>query len=175
MFISRQFWVYREKNRWGAQRLFEAMQMVPSTHAKLQVMSALLWIFEEKILPGPKKSKNVPKTAKIEDYIHTFGLSRGLSFKHYEMPPRDMGGHWKEACGLEQIYGCLYVLFETILGLSRNEQMGCSKAFRGNANGAEHPRKVISYDGTPMNVTRENMTRPKKVQKFHKNSQNWRL
>ena len=58
------------------------------------------------------------------------------------------------------------------MGFTRNEQMGCSEDFRGNANGVEHPRKVTSHVDTPMNVSGENMTRPGKVQKCPKNNQN---
>ena len=54
-------------NKQGVQRLFEAIQIVPSTR-ELQVTSAPLRISREKILPGPEKSKNFPKTAKIEGY-----------------------------------------------------------------------------------------------------------
>ena len=42
MFISRQFLISREMNKWCVQKLFEAKQMVPSTRAKLQVTSAFL-------------------------------------------------------------------------------------------------------------------------------------
>ena len=39
---------------------------------------------------------------------------------------------------MKRIYGCIYVHFEAISSLTRNEQMRCSKAFRGNANGAKY-------------------------------------
>ena len=55
-------------NKLGVQELFEPMQMVPSTRPKLQVTSALLGMFREKIRSDPKKSKNVAKTTKIEGY-----------------------------------------------------------------------------------------------------------
>ena len=48
-FILRQFWVSREMNKLGVQRLFEATQMVPSTRAILQVTSVFLGTFREKI------------------------------------------------------------------------------------------------------------------------------
>ena len=94
-FISRQIWVSREINKWGVQRFFEAMQMVPSTHATLQVTSALLRKFEEKIWSGPEKSNNVAKTTKIEGYDTGFRLSPDPSYGCHGMPPRDMGGYWK--------------------------------------------------------------------------------
>ena len=47
-FFSRQFLVSRNMNKWGVQGLFEAIQMVPSTRATLQVTSALQEIFREK-------------------------------------------------------------------------------------------------------------------------------
>ena len=72
MFISRQFWISREMKQMGILRLFEAMKMVPSTRATLQVMSALLGMFREKVRPGLEKSKNVAKTAKIECYNTPF-------------------------------------------------------------------------------------------------------
>ena len=62
-FISREFFFSREMNKWGVQRLFEATQLVPSTHPRLQVTSAFIGTFREKIWPGPKKSKNVPKNS----------------------------------------------------------------------------------------------------------------
>ena len=63
---------------------------------------------------------------------------------------------------MERIYGCIYVHFETILGFTRNEQMRCSIAFRGNANGAKYPRNVTSHVGFPRNVSGEILTSPKK-------------
>nr|ACY01935.1 hypothetical protein [Beta vulgaris] len=99
------------------------------------------------------------KQRKWKVMIHAFGLFRGPSFGCHWMPPRDVGGHWKgvmwlgtnmwmplrsfrdkfgwevigkESCGLERICGCLYVHFE--MGFTRNEQMGCLEAFRGNTN-----------------------------------------
>ena len=45
-FFSRQFCVSREMNKCGIRRFFEAMQMVLSTHATLQVMSALIGTFQ---------------------------------------------------------------------------------------------------------------------------------
>ena len=56
-------------------RLFKAMQMLLSTLAELQVMSALLRIFREKIWSSPEKSKNIPKTTKIEVYNTLLDLS----------------------------------------------------------------------------------------------------
>ena len=64
-------------------------------------------------MTSPKKTKNVPKTLKIKG----FGLSRGPSSKRHGIPPRTIGGHWKGViCGLERIYGCLFVHFDAILG-----------------------------------------------------------
>ena len=54
------------------------------------------------------------------------------------------------------------------MGFTRNEQMGCSEAFRGNANGSKHPRNFTSHVGTPQNVSSENMTRPGELQKYPK-------
>ena len=65
-FISMQFWVLREMNKWGVQRLFEAMQIAPTSRLTLQVISALLGKCWEEIWPGLHKPKNVPKTAKSE-------------------------------------------------------------------------------------------------------------
>ena len=76
-----------------------------------------------------------------------------------KLPHRGMGGHCKGICGF------IYVYFEAILSSTRNEQMRSSKPFRGNANGAKHPRNVISHIGSPKNVSRENMTRPGEIQK----------
>ena len=49
----------------------------------------------------------------------------------------------KESCGLERLYGCLYVHFEIIMDFARNEQMGCSEAFRDNTNGTKHPGRTM--------------------------------
>ena len=43
--------------------------------------------------------------------------------------------------------------------------MGGLKAFRGNTNGAKHPRNVTSHVKFPRNVWEENMTSPEEVQK----------
>ena len=72
---------------------------------------------------------------------------------------------------MEPIYECIYVHFETILGITRNEQLGCLEAFHGNTNGAKHPRNFTIHVGLPRKVSRENMTSPEKVQKCPKNSQ----
>ena len=68
------------------------------------------------------------------------------------MPPRSMGGLGKESCGMERICVCLYVHFETVLGFTRNEQMRCSESFRGNTNGAKHPRNITSHVEFPRKV-----------------------
>ena len=35
------------------------------------------------------------KQAKLKVIIHDFVISRGPSSERYDMPPRDMGSHWK--------------------------------------------------------------------------------
>ena len=42
--------------------------MVPSTRVTLQVTSAFLGTFRDKIWPDPEKSKDVPKPTKVEGY-----------------------------------------------------------------------------------------------------------
>ena len=69
---------------------------------------------------------------------------------------------------MDRICGCLYVHFETILDYTRNEQMWCLEAFRGNANCAKHLRYITSHVGTPKNVSGENMTRLAEVKKMSK-------
>ena len=81
-------------NKWGVYRLFEATQMVPSTHATQHITSAFLGMLQEKIWPGPEKSKNILKTTKIEGYNTRFGIFPRSSSEHQGMPPRGMGGHW---------------------------------------------------------------------------------
>ena len=68
--------------------------------------------------------------------------------------------------------GCLYIHFETNLGFTRNEQIGCSDAFQGNTNGATYPHNVTSHVNTPRNVSGKIVTKPVEVQKCPKNSQN---
>ena len=260
-------------NKWGVQRLFETMQIVPKTRTTLQVTSTLLWIFREKIWLGLKKSKNVAKTAKIEGYIiHAFRLFWGLSSERHGMPPRTMGGHWKGVIwvgtniwmplrSFQGYFGfhekwinevvskgfpgqCKWcqahaqfcksrqhsknsknvaktakiegynTCFRTFLGpgsehygMPPSEMRGHWKwvmwletniwmplrsfrsnfgflekwtnrvfrTFRDNANCAKHTNNVRSLVGTPTNVSRVNMTRTGEVQKYPKNSQNWRL
>ena len=99
-FISRQFWISREMNKWGVQRLFDATQMVPSTRTTLQVTSTLLGMFWEKIWLGQEISKNVAKTAKLKVILHAFSFFRGPSYKHHGMPLMDTGGHGKEVMWL---------------------------------------------------------------------------
>ena len=172
-FILRQFWVSLEMNKCGVQRLFEARQMVPSTRATLQVTSPFLGTFREKIWPTRKSQKMSQKQPTLKVIIHAFRLFWGPISECHGMPPRDTAT-WevtgRESCGLERICRCLYVHFETILGFTRNEQMGCSEAFGGNINGAKYPRNITSHVGFIRNVSEENMTRPEKVQTCPKNS-----
>ena len=51
--------------------------MVPSARATLQVTSAYLGTFQEKIWSYPEKSKNVPETANIEGYNTRFRTFSG--------------------------------------------------------------------------------------------------
>ena len=135
---------------------FEATQMVPSTRTTLQVKSARLGIFQEKIWRGPKNSKNLPVAAKIEGYNTRFS-----DFLEVRAPNamKCLVGPWeligKESCGLERIYGWFYVQFKAILGFTRNEQMGCLEVFRGNANGLKHPHNVTSHIELSRNVSGE--------------------
>ena len=46
--------------------------MATSTNTTLQVTLAFQGTFREKIWPGPEKSRNVPKTTKIEGYNTRF-------------------------------------------------------------------------------------------------------
>ena len=99
------------------------------------------------------------KQLKLKVIIHTFGISQIPSYISHCMSPRDMGVI-KESCGLERICGHVYVHFEANLAFTRNEQVGCSEAFRGKPNGAKHPRNVTSHFDTPRNISGEYMTRP---------------
>ena len=123
----------------------------------------------------PGKIKKVSKTAKIEGYNTRFRNFPGPSSERHGMPPRGWEVIGKLSCGLERICGCVFFHFETVLGFTRNEQMGCLESFRGNINGAKHPRNVAYHVGFPRNVSRENMTRPEKIKICLKNSQNWRV
>ena len=79
--------------------------------------------------------------------MHVSRLSKGSSSERHGMP---LGN---ESDGLERICGCLYIHFETVLGFTRNEQMGSSEAFRANTNGTKHSRNVTSHVGFPRNVS----------------------
>ena len=65
--------------------------------------------------------------------------------------------------------------FQGNFGFDDKRTNGVLEAFRGNANGAKHPRNFSSHVGTPSNVSGENFTRSGEVQKCHKNGQNRRL
>ena len=110
------------------------------------------------------------KQPKLKVIIHDFGLFRGLNAAGCLLGTCEVIG--KESCRLERICGCLNIQFDAILSFTRNEQIGCLKAFQDNANGAKHPCNVISHVGTPRNVSRQNMTRSGEVQKCRKNNQN---
>ena len=49
LLFNPKFWISREMNKWGVQSLFRGNTNVPSTRAMLQVTSAFLGIFREKI------------------------------------------------------------------------------------------------------------------------------
>ena len=66
---------------------------------------------------------------------------------------------------MEQICGCLYVNFETILGFTRNEQIKFSDASGGNTNIAKHLRNVTSHIGFLRNQAQRS---PKMSQKWLK-------
>ena len=88
--IQRQFWISREMNKLGVQSVFKATQMMPSTQTMLQVTSAFLGTFREKIWPGPVKYKNVPKITKIEGYNTRF---RNFPRSEIRMPRDASQGH----------------------------------------------------------------------------------
>ena len=124
----------------------------------------------------PKEVQQCPKNSQ------NWRLQYTLSDFPEARAPNDTGwllGEWevigKESCGMEQICRCIYVLFEAVLGFSRNEQMGCLKGFWSDTNGVKHPRNITSHFSFPRNVSGENMARPGVVKKCTKNNQNWRL
>ena len=144
MFISRQFWVSREMNKWvfgGFSRQHKWSQTPVQRH---KYRSVILGTFREKIWSGPEKSKNDLKKPKLKVIIHAFRLSWGPNSERHGKPPRDMEVIGNDSCDLERIYGCLYVHCEVILGFTRNEQMGYLEDFRGNTNGARQPWNVTS-------------------------------
>ena len=162
-------------NKWGVQRLFEATQIVPRARTTLHITSVFLAMFRKKIWPGPEKSKIVPKTTKIEGYNTRFGLFREPSFERHLMTHRGMGDHWKGVVWLGTNMWMPLRSFRGSFSFTRNEQMGCLKAFRGNINCAKHRRNATSHFGFPRTVLKENMTRPWKFQKCPKNNKNWML
>ena len=176
MFNSEQFWVSRERKKWDVQRLYEAMQMVSSTRGTLQVMSALLWMFREKIWPGPKSPKISQKQPKLKVIIHAFGLSRGPSSESHGIPHRDMGGHWKWVMWIGTNMWMPLCSFRDNFGFHEKwkkwdvqrlyEAMQMVLSTRGTS------LQLTSHVGTPMNVSGENMTSLGEVQKCPKNSKN---
>ena len=56
--------------------------------------------FGRKFNQAQESSKMSRKQPKLKVIIHAFGLSRGPSSEHYEMPPRDMWGDWKRVTWL---------------------------------------------------------------------------
>ena len=152
------------------------MQIVPRTRATLQVNSETPRNISGENMTRPGDVKKCPKNRqnwKLQYIIWDFLEAWALNTAGCLLGPWEFIG--KESCGLEWIYGCLYIHFEPILDFMRNEQIGCSVDFQANANGVKHTRNVTSHVGTPRNVSGENMTRPEKVQKCRENSQNWRL
>ena len=94
-FILRRFWVSREMNKCGAQRLFEAKKMVqvPAQRYKSRRLSQEHFVRKyDQTRKSPKLSQKQPKLKVIR---HAFGLSLGLSSKRHGMSPRDMGSHQK--------------------------------------------------------------------------------
>ena len=139
--------------------------MVSSTRATLRYTSGFLGTFQGKIWPGPKISKNIPKTAKIEGYNTRSVHFRGPSSDRHGIPPRAIRGHCK---GVMWFGTNIWMHLRSVrgnFGFTRNEQMWCSEAFRGNTNGVKHPRNVTSHVGLPKNGSGENMTRLGEVQK----------
>ena len=98
--ISMQFWVSYEMKKWGVRKLFEAKHMVPSTRATLQITSAFLGMFQEKIWSSPENSKMFKEQPKLKVIIHAFRLSRSPSSEPHEITTRNMVGHWKEVMWL---------------------------------------------------------------------------
>ena len=106
------------------------------------------------------------KQPKLKVIIHAFGLFRDPSSGLHEMPPRDMGGHWKWVMSYEMNIWMFYVHFGVILDYKTNEQIGCLQAFQGNENGAKHPRNVTIHVGTPRNVSGEKYDQTRKSPKM---------
>ena len=58
-------------------------------------------VLEENMTRLGEFKKMSQKQPKLKVIIHDFGLSRGPSFEHHGMPPRDMGGRCKGVMLLE--------------------------------------------------------------------------
>ena len=163
-------------NKLGVQMLFETMQIVQSTRTTLQVTSAFLRTFREKIWRGPQKSKKCPKNSRNWRLYYTFfGLFPGPELRTPRIPPRGMGGHWKAVTCLGSN---MWMHLRSLRGSFRFHEKWTNEVFRGLSSQCKlcqaHVR-VTSHDGTPRNVLGENMTRIGKVTKCPKNSQSWKL
>ena len=94
--------------------------MVPYIRAMLQVISALIGKFREKIMPNVVGVQKCPKNSQKKVIIHVFGLlgDRGLDAMGCLL------GTWevirKKFYGFERIYECFHVHFGEILGCTRN-------------------------------------------------------
>ena len=139
-------------------------------------VSTLLGIFREKIWSVPKNSKNIAKTEKLKVIIHNFRLSRGPIFEHNWMPYRDMRCHWKGVTWLETNIWMYLRSFRDYFGFPEKWTNGVFKIFSRQCKWCQvHAQRYKSRQHSPRNYLGENMTRPRKVQKCRKNSQNWRL
>ena len=155
----------------GVQSLFEERQMVQNTRATLQVTSALLGMFREKIWLGPKKSKDVQKTAKIEGYNTRFWTFPGPSSGRHKILPWDTGGHWKWVIWLGTN---IWMPLRSFEGNFRFHEKwtngGIQRLFEARQMVPSTQCNVTSHVGIPRNVSGENMTRPREVQICPKNS-----
>ena len=162
-------------NKWGVNNLFEATQIVSSTRATTQVISNFLGFFWEKIWPGPKKSKNVTKTTKIEGYNTQFRTFWGSSYEHHGMPSSDIEGHWK---GVMWLGTNIWISLRSVRGNFEFDEKwtnGVLRDFSRQHKLCQAPVQREIHANFPMNVLGKYMTRPGEVQKCCKNSQNYRL
>ena len=115
-----------------------------TTVQRYKSRSAILGTFWEKIWPGPEKSKNVPKTAKIEGYNTRFRTFLGSRSERHEMPPKDMWGHWKWVMWLGTNMWMPLCSFRDNFRFHEKWTNGISEDFRDNTNGVKHPCNVTS-------------------------------
>ena len=95
-FISRQFWVSREINKWGCLKAFRYNANCAKDPRNVTSHVGIPRNASGENIVRPRKSpKMSPKQPKLKVIVHDFGLSRGPSSERHRIQSTTMGVHWK--------------------------------------------------------------------------------